>query len=317
MASSESYAEGEASILFADLRGFSTIAEAYPGRVVLGVLNRFHSSMSDIILRHQGSIDKFLGDAVMAVFAGGAAGDHARRALACAVEMQIAMDAMRRRHRDENLPEVYMGIGINTGTVLAGVIGSEAYRAFTVIGEAVNLAARIEGFSLRGQVLVSEATYAQCADFVCAGEPIELFVKGRTGPLRVREALGIPPLGKVVPRQERRRSPRVATTLPLRYRRLDGKTVLPATDEGLVRDIGYHGLLAELERGLPLYCELKVELELLPTGERADDVYARVVNAKELGERHRIGLEFTSLGAESERQIRRLVHLLIQETAGE
>ena len=315
MTSADSYVEGEASILFADLRGFSAIAEAYPGRAVLGVLNRFLSAMSGIIVRHQGTIDKFLGDAVMAVFAAGTAGNHARQAIACAVDMQIAMDAMRRQHRDEGLPGIYMGIGINTGTVIAGMIGSEAFRAFTVIGEAVNLAARIEGFSLRGQVLMSEATCAHCANFVHAGEPIELFVKGRTGPLRVREALGIPALGKTVPRQERRRSPRVATSLPLHYWRLDGKTVLPAAGEGLVCDLGYYGLLAETERGLPLYCEVKVDIELLPTGERAEDVYARVVNARETGGRHRIGLEFTSLGAESNRKIRRLVHLLIQETA--
>src|SRR6185503_1434988 len=109
----------------------------------------------------------------MVIFAGDQSTprDHARRALLCAVEMQIAMNELRRLHREEVVPEMYLGIGISTGTVMAGLIGSDAYRAYTVIGEEVNLASRIEALSLRGQVLMSDATFAHCKDFVHVGEP--------------------------------------------------------------------------------------------------------------------------------------------------
>ena len=174
------YSRREATILFADLRGFSAIAEKYPPEVVLGVLSSCFGLMTEIIVRHYGTIDKFMGDAIMVVFHGEnpSPRDHVQRALLCAVEMQIAMTELRGQHRQDGLPEVYLGIGISTGTVMAGLIGSAAYRAYTVIGEEVNLAARIEAFSLRGQVLMSEATYAHCGDFVQTGEPMEVYVKG-------------------------------------------------------------------------------------------------------------------------------------------
>src|SRR5687767_12758656 len=130
--------------------------------------------MSEIIVRHSGAIDKFMGDAIMVVFSAnpGAPGTDAKHAAACAVEMQVAMDALNREHRAAQLPELYMGIGINTGTVLAGRIGSELYSAFTVIGEEVNIAARIEAFCLRGQILVSEATFTLCRE-LSTGKPME------------------------------------------------------------------------------------------------------------------------------------------------
>ena len=154
----------------ADLRGFAAITASYPASTVLGVLNRCFSRMSEIIVRHYGSIDKFMGDAIMVVFSGDLAEprSHVRRALLCALEMQIAMNELRTQHRSDGVPELYMGIGINTGKVVAGLIGSEVYRAYTVIGEEVNLTSRIEAFSLRGQVLISDATYAHAADFAQA-----------------------------------------------------------------------------------------------------------------------------------------------------
>jgi adenylate cyclase len=309
------YSHREVTILFADLRGFSAIASAYPTEVVLGVLNRCFGMMTEIIVRHYGTIDKFMGDAIMAIFAGDPAvpRDHAQRALLCAVEMQIAMTELREQHKGEKVPEVYLGIGISTGKVMAGLIGSEAYRAHTVIGEEVNLASRIEAFSLRGQVLMSEVTYAHCRDFVDAGEPMDIYVKGRSEQLRIREALGIPGLGKVVPRQEVRKSPRAAVTLAFEYRLLQNKVVMPEAIRGVARDIGYHGLQAEVDRSLPLYAEIKLDLELSSVGHRADDVYARVVRITPQAGGYLAGIEFTSLGAESSSKIRLFVQTLIQD----
>jgi class 3 adenylate cyclase len=124
------------------------------------MLNRYFGRMSAIIFANGGSIDKFMGDAIMVLF--GAPIAHAedvQHAVTCAVQMQIAMDEVNREHREQGLPELFMGIGINTGTVMAGLLGSEAYSEYTVIGDEVNLASRIEAFSLRGQVLISENTY--------------------------------------------------------------------------------------------------------------------------------------------------------------
>lgn len=308
------YSQREATILFADLRGFSAIAAAYPPDVVLAVLSRCFGRMTEIVVRHYGTIDKFMGDAIMVVFHGDnpSPRDHAQRALLCAVEMQIAMTELRREHHEEALPEIYIGIGISTGAVMSGLIGSDAYRAYTVIGEEVNLAARIEAFSLRGQVLMSEATYAHCRDFVHAGEPMEVHVKGKAEGVRIREALGIPELGKVVPRQDQRKSPRVDVDLRLQYRPVANKMVASAPRDGKVRDLSYHGALVESAGPLALYAELKLAFELPGLDFRADDIYARVVSAREKDGRHLAGLEFTSLSAETGKRIRLYVQTCIQ-----
>jgi adenylate cyclase len=176
----------------------------------------------------------------------------------------------------------------------------------------VNLASRIEALSLRGQVLMSEATYAHCRDFVHVGEPMEVHVKGKSERVRIREALGIPGLGKVVPRQDVRKTPRVEVRLDLDYWSVEGKAVRGEGSRGVIRDLGYRGLAAELERQLPLYAEVKLAFDLSFLGFRASDVYGRVVASRADGERFLIGVEFTSLDAETQSRIELFVQMLLQ-----
>jgi len=309
------YSRREATILFADLRGFSAMAAAYTPEVVLGVLSRYFGCLSETAVNHYGTIDKFIGDAIMVVFHGEAAvpHDHARRAILCAVEMQMAVKELREKDRAEGLPEIFVGIGVSTGTVMAGLIGSRFYRAFTVIGEDVNLAARIEAFALRGQVLMSESTYEHCRGFVEAGEPMEVYVKGRREQLRIREALAIPELGKAVPRQEVRKSPRVEVDLPLQYQALSGKAVEPGMHAGRLHELGYHGALTELEAPLPAYSEVKLAFDLPGLNHRARDIYARVVSIRTRAGRHLAGVEFTAVPADSAERIRLFVQMCIQD----
>jgi adenylate cyclase len=305
-----------ATILFADLRGFSQMAANYPAEVVLYVLNRCFIRMTEVIVKNGGAIDKFMGDAIMVVFSGRAPADDAGRALACAVEMQIAMDEVNREHRKAALPELYMGIGINTGKVISGRIGSALYSVDTVIGEEVNVAARIEAFCLRGQILISESTFALCGEGAQTGKPVDLLVKGSQAGLLVREVQALPALGQVVPRQERRRSPRVEVRLSMSYQLLAGGIVSPRRDEATLLDLGFYGLRAEVARELVMHAEVKVELDLLPLLDyRATDIYGRVVNVKVEGGRQRIGIEFTAVGTESSRRIQHLVQLLMSRPA--
>jgi len=309
----ESYSQREVTILLADLRGFAAIAESYPARVVLDTLNRCFATLTEVIVQHFGIIDKFMGDAIMVVFTGDQSTphDHARRALLCAVQMQIAMHELRSKHKAENVPEMFLGIGINTGKVIAGLIGSDLYRAHTVIGEEVNLASRIEAFSLRGQVLISQATYELCRDFADTGDPIQVYMKGKTQHVTIRELHGIPSLGRFVPRQELRRSARVEVALPFTYRMVARKTVLPEPATGTIRDIGYDGVLAEIDQPLPLYAEVKLSLDLASVGYRADDIYGRVVKIRDGKGSYLAGIEFTSLGWESSEKIRLFVQMLV------
>jgi adenylate cyclase len=312
------YSRRDATILFADLRGFSAIAAAHLPDVVLGVLSSCFGLMTEIVVRHYGTIDKFMGDAIMVVFHGEnpSPRDHVQRALLCAAEMQIGMNELRKQHRADGLPDVYLGIGISTGTVMAGLIGSDAYRAYTVIGEEVNLAARIEAFSLRGQVLMSEATYTHGRDFIEAGEPLDVYVKGRSGLLRIRELLAIPELGKTVPRQDVRKSPRVPVDLTIQYQPLTGKMVDARLLMGSLRDLGYYGALARILQPLPLYSEVKLAFHLPRVDVRVEDVYARVVTMREQDQAHLAGLEFTSVPAETAAKIQLFVQMCLQGEGG-
>jgi adenylate cyclase len=211
------------------------------------------------------------------------------------------------------MPELFMGIGINTGQVMAGVLGSDVYSAYTIIGQDVNLTSRIEAFSLRGQILISDSTFEACGDFARVSEPMEVYVKGQSERVRLREVLGIPSLGKEVPRQEVRRSPRVEVRLPFSYQLLEGKIVGTGRFPGVIRDIGYHGVLAEVfDRGLAMYTEIKLDLDLPLLAYRAADMYARIVKVVDKGDRYLLGLEFTSVTAEANSKIQLFVQMLIQ-----
>jgi adenylate cyclase len=311
----EHFAERAVTILLADLRGFTAITAAHPAGLVLELLNRCFVNMSEIIVRHRGTIDKFMGDSIMVIFFGdpGAPGDDVKRALLCAIDMQQGMESLNANHRRGGMPELFMGIGINTGKLMAGLLGSDVYSAYTVIGEDVNLASRIEAFSLRGQVLISNNTYAHCGDYARTGEPMEVYVKGRAGRVTVRELLGVPSAGKEVPRQEVRRSPRVEVRLPFTFQRVEEKIVVPERHASVILDIGYHGVLAEtVDAEIPPFTELKLDIDLPLVAHRADDIYARVVKTVRRGPRVLLGLEFTSLSTETNRKIQLFVQMLIQ-----
>ena len=302
----------EVTILLADLRGFTAIAAAHPAGIVIQLLNPCLIKMSEIIFRHQGTIDKFMGDSIMVLFGAPVSReDDVRRALACAVEMQMTMGTLNLAHKDQGMPELFMGIGINTGNVLAGTLGSERYSEYTVIGDEVNLASRIEAFSLRGQVLISQSTYELCKDFVETNPPMEIHVKGKSQPVSLREVVAIPSLALKVPRQEIRRSHRIEAKLPFRYQRIEHKIVLPETHTGVIRDIGYHGLLLEVSEDLPLYSEIKLEFDLPLVDYQATEVYAKVVGKKNKDGQSRAGVEFTSVPPETNTKIQLFVQLLI------
>jgi adenylate cyclase len=311
-----SFEHRQVTILLADLRGFTSITATHPAGVVITLLNRCFGRMSEIVALHQGVIDKFMGDSIMVLF--GAPIEHpddVQRALACAIEMQLAMIELNNRYRQNGLPDLYMGIGINTGSVMAGKFGSSFYSEYTVIGDEVNLASRIEAFSLRGQVLISENTLAHCRDFVTVGEPMEVFVKGKTQSVRLHELFEIPSKNLKVPRQELRRSHRVEVTLACSLNLVQGKIVMPRAISATIRDIGYHGVLLELDYPLEAHDEIRLEFDLPLVDFMATDIYAKVVKVQRSGNRLFAGSEFTSINPDTNMKLQLFVQLLVAATA--
>lgn len=309
----DGFTSRELTILFADLRGFTSLSDRHPPATVLKVLNRCLITMIEVVFSHGGTVDKFMGDSIMVLFgerAGG--GEPVQRALACAVDLQIAMDELNAYYRHNDLPELFLGIGVNTGPVLVGTLGSELYAAHTVIGEEVNVAARIEAFSLRGQVLISESSFARSKGFVRTGEPFSVHVKGKADPITVREVVEIPSLRKVVPRRDIRKSPRVKVAIAFSYQVIQSDITVPQVHKGVALVLGYHGILAAMDRPLQPAAELKLRMDLPLVNHRAADIYGRVKKITRTSDRYLCGVEFTSLGTKTRSSIELLVQLLMQ-----
>src|SRR5919205_2988696 len=177
------------TVLFADIRGFTRLSEHAPPERVVQLLNKYFSAMTDIIFAHGGTLDKYIGDGLMALFgAPTATPEDACNAVAAAVRMQRRMEEINAQLRADGLIEIAIGIGLHTGVATVGYIGSERRSEYTAIGDTVNLAARLEQNSVPGQILLSDATAQAAADAECAMRPHPpLTVKNRVQPVPVFE----------------------------------------------------------------------------------------------------------------------------------
>ncbi|MGH7319979.1 MAG: CHASE2 domain-containing protein, partial [Candidatus Rokuibacteriota bacterium] len=180
------------TVFFSDIRGFTTISERMAAGDVARILNEYLGAMTEIIFEYGGTLDKFMGDAVMAFWGDPVPQpDHALRAVRAAVAMRERLHELCAAWTAEGLPRIAVGIGLNTGRVVVGNLGSADFVDYTVIGDDVNLACRLEQVAHADQILLSDATYQEIAPWVDAKELEPIRVKGREAPVRVWELAGL------------------------------------------------------------------------------------------------------------------------------
>ncbi len=179
------------SILLSDIRGFTSFSEKFPPETVVEVLNRYLDVMVDVIYKHGGIIDAFIGDGILVIFDSQRFPDHAARACQTAIEMQRAMRQVNQANLGKGVGDLEMGIGINTGDAVVGNIGSQKRMKYSVIGQTVNLAARIESLTIGGQILISDATEEQVKDRVRIDGRLRVKVKGLNAPIQIHEIAGM------------------------------------------------------------------------------------------------------------------------------
>jgi adenylate cyclase len=288
----------EITLLVSDLRGFTSLAARLSPPEVITMLNRYFERMIDVIARYRGTVDELQGDGMLTFFgAPFATPDDPERAVACALAMQLALMDFNVEQRQLQLPELAMGIGINTGEVIVGNIGSLKRSKYGAVGSAINTAYRIESHTVGGQILVSPRTYERVQTLVQVHSTMQAQFKGLAQPVTLYEISGISaPYHLALPEKPQESLVTLTAPLPIACFLIEGKMVAETALPGaLLRLAGAHSAEATLASPVAVYTNVKLRLE--PVGRAPlTEVYAKVVASEtSAGQETNVHLEFTSL----------------------
>jgi adenylate cyclase len=295
-----------------DLRGFTALTSQYPIDRLAPFLDMYFRRMTDIIGNHGRAIDKFMGDSIFALFTDDQTQSNRSELalLSCAIDMQVAMNAINEYGYTLGLPSIYTGIGRNVGDVVTCTLGSGIYLEQTVLGDPVNLVARLAGFALRGQVLMSEAVYEAGKDSIIAGSSINVMIKGRKQSVQVRELQGLTwPMQMAIPVRENGKGPRVEVILPITCHPIEDQRVRQQAIKADIIDLSYGGMrILTPQRHDPLD-EIKIVIPFgMGPNNTNGDVYAKVLTcANEEDGSYCFSTEFSYLEEFTRRSIRSLV----------
>jgi class 3 adenylate cyclase/HAMP domain-containing protein len=296
----------EVSLIMSDLRGFTAIiADMHPEQVIF-FLNRYLDRMIEILLDHRAIIDEILGDGILAFFgAPEPLENHPARAVACALAMQTAMAEINAANAADGLPHLEMGIGVNTGTVVVGNIGSERRTKYSVVGSPVNFASRMEGFALGGQVLISTATYQRLQDLVEVRGVLTVEMKGVPEPATLYEVIGIGAPYSLRLAERRDQLAPLPVKLGVLLARLEDKIVTGPLVPGWITHLSETAATVALEEEVPEWGEVRLTLLDADRQEIPGHLYGKVTRVQP-GAAHRCQAEvsFTSVSPEVYRRLK-------------
>lgn len=276
------------TILTSDLRGFTAMSEQLPPEQVVKILNLYLGYMSDIINDYQGIIDEFMGDGILVIFGAPmikARDNHPDRAVACAIAMQQAMVDVNKAMVEKGFPEQEMGIGINTGQVVVGNIGSEKRTKYSVIGNAVNLTFRIESYTTGGQIFISEDTHQEIGTInnhrLAIQSKVEVYPKGIKRPITIYDVTGIGgDLYNLSLAPEDLPLEPLTQTIPVEYVALEGKQVGAQHRAGSLHKLSAKAALLHIKDTEPLNLltniKLVIQAKSAPPEICETDIYAKV-----------------------------------------
>lgn len=269
------------TIMMADLRGFTSITETSDPEMTLRLLNRYFGAMAKIITAYDGLIDEFLGDGILTIF--GVPENHPddpARAVACALEMQNALKKLNREFTREGFPPLEMGIGINTGSVIVGNIGSDIRSKYGIIGMPVNTASRIESITTGGQVFIGEPTYRRIASGVQVDKPHTVMMKGLKEPLVCFPVKAMQSPFQIKLDVSPQRSRQVELQLAFTCWRVEGKQIVEPAMAGQTVVISDDIWQVAVTPPLQPLTDVKIQLNFCAEAHCFDPIYAKVLETQ-------------------------------------
>jgi class 3 adenylate cyclase/uncharacterized membrane protein YbaN (DUF454 family) len=300
----------EITVLMSDLRGYTQFAEQGDPTWVMEILNDFLARMTDIIISYGGTINEFIGDAIFAVYGAPVAHpDHAERAAASALAMQRAMVELNAANAARGWPRFEMGIGLNTGEAVVGNIGSEQRAKYAIVGAAVNLAARVEGCTVGGQVFLSPATYERLQDLADVAPPVPVEVKGITEPLLLYELRGLRgQFAQRLPEADMALDQQVEVALPFSCWVIDGKVISHEAIQGTILRLGTRQFDVRCEALLRPLTNVRLRLTYPGLEHASGDLYGKVLEVASTTGTGMTRIRLTSVDATDQKILEGFLH---------
>lgn len=270
------------TIMMSDLRGFTAITERLKPEQVVKMLNTYLDVMVEVIHEYNGMINEIIGDSLLILFgAPQKISERAQQAVACAISMQNAMGKVNQTIRLAGLPELEMGIGLHDSEVIVGNIGSKKRFKYSVVGSGVNLASRIESYTVGGQILVSENVYRETGAILRIDAQREVLPKGSEVPIRVYEIGGIAGRYNLSLTDKNTELATLTQKLPMRYSILKGKHIEEKGLEGFLVKLSKKGAEIVLNEPVEQYSNLKMNLYGVYEELSIKDFYGKIVDLPE------------------------------------
>ncbi len=280
------------TIMMSDLRGFSALSENLDPEQVVTMLNNYLAAMADIVTKYGGTIDEFIGDAILVLFGAPVCrDDDPDRAVACAIEMQCAMEAVNEENRHLGFPELEMGIALNTGECVVGNIGSQKRAKYGVVGSHVNLTGRIESYTVGGQVLVSKSVVDATQAELILGEEMKLGAKGFKEPVTAHELKGMKGDRELRVPERSTEIRKLVREIPLHISVLDGKHITDDCLEARLVALSMKEGEASIQGALKPLSNVLIRFTGLNGVIIPGDLYAKVISVESENAR----LHFTSV----------------------
>lgn len=247
------------TIMMSDLRGFTAMSERMDAADLITMLNHYLGEMTDVIQAHNGTIIEFIGDGILAIFGAPEPSDnHAEDAVVAALEMQDRMEEINNWNREHDYPVLEMGIGINTGEVIVGNIGSEKRTKYGVVGSHVNLCGRIESYTVGGQVLISSATRDMIDRELEIAKKMTVYPKGANGELELSHVSGIGNPYNLHVEMERSVLQQLDTAIAVSFHRLEGKHEIIKLCYGGITAVACDSAFLETDVDLKVYDNIQI-----------------------------------------------------------